>query len=334
MQGMPRPMIRVWYPSNPVSSDALVRQVLRRASGAKNARTIDSADLNAPIDPSAERFPLVVYFPGWPGTRIENYGLVRELASYGFIVAGVTYPAKVPGMSEADYQTQVKELEAYPRYTSEQVYKSLVAYSTERVRFRARDASLLLDAFARIDASAAGIFAHRVDIERISIVGFSLGGAVAAEAANRDPRIRAAVNIDGRHWGDALLNGVKKPYLYIGEELLIPTDSELSSSNPDERYNAEADKYDYSQLAANLRRNGGIQVTVLKARHMDFTDTGSVPGWRRLLHRNRIDPHRAHLILNTYVLAFLKANLNAEGSLRLFDTHPTFPEVRIDVWDR
>lgn len=333
-QGMPRPMIRLWYPSNTVRSEGYVRQLLRKASGAVNARKIDSADFDAPIASGTKRFPLVVYFPGWPGTRIENYGLACELASHGFIVAGVTYPAKVPGMSKAVHRSQVKELENYPLYTSEEVYKSSSAYSTERVRFRARDASLLLDAFARINASPVGVFAHRVDMERLGIVGFSLGGAVAAETANRDPRIRAAVNIDGRHWGDALINGVEKPYLYIGEELLIPTTEQLTSSNPDERYNAEADKYDYSQLAANLRRNGGIQVTVLKARHMDFTDTGSVSGLRRMIHRNHIDPRRVHLILNTYVLAFLKASLSAEGGLGLFDTNPKFPDVRIDVWDR
>jgi len=324
MQGKPRPMISVWYPSNSLKSDGLVRQLAHRAS--------DSAVLGAPMVAGAQRFPLVVYFPGWPGTRIENYRLACELASHGFIVAGVTYPARVPAMSEAEYQSQVKELENYPVYASEEVYRSLIAYSTERVRLRARDASLLLDTFARIDASATDTFAGRVDMERIGIIGFSLGGAVAAESANRDPRIRAAVNIDGRHWGDALLNGVQKPYLFIGHELLIPTAQELTSSNPDLRYNAEADKYDYSQLAVNLRRNGGIQVTVLKAQHMDFTDTGSVHGWRRMIRRNSHKLQRAHLILNTYVRAFLKANLNAERALCLFDTSPQFQEVRIDVW--
>ncbi len=339
VMGKPRPIVQVWYPSQPASRDSGLRQLWGRVRRALRGRKSNSAEFGAPIAPGSRRFPLIIYFPGWFGTRIENYGLLCELASHGFIVAGVTYPARLSGMSDAAHKSQIRELGSFPVYTSLEVYRSLIAYSTDRVRFRARDASWLVDALLRIDAGSRDtMFTHRVDMTQIGIVGFSLGGAVAAETATMDPRIRAAVNVDGRHWGTGLHEGVKQPYLFIGEELLVPTQQELTASDPNTRYNAEADKFDYAQLALNLRRNGGIQVTVQNATHMDFTDDGSVGGLRRLLrptlHHKRIHPARVLAILNACVLAFLQKHLTTQPTPLLTEAGSKFPEVRVDDWSR
>ncbi|MEJ0005631.1 MAG: hypothetical protein WDM77_04415 [Steroidobacteraceae bacterium] len=291
------------------------------------------------MDPGSQRFPLIIYLPSWSGTRIDNGRLACEMASHGFIVAGITYPARLPGVTDAEYALQISELEIFPAYTSQEVYRALIGYSTDRVRHRARDVRWLLDTFVRIDAGdREAMFARRIDLTRIGTVGFSLGGAIAAETATMDPRINAAVNIDGRHWGTALHQGVRQPYLFIGDEQLMPTQLELIASDPNRRYNAEADSFDYSQLARNLRRNGGVQVRLPNINHMDFTDNGSESGLRRLLRpiisRNRINPARVLLILNTCVLAFLQKHLTTQAALPLAEVTSIFPEVRIEIWDQ
>ncbi len=97
---------------------------------------------------------------------------------------------------------------------------------------------------------------------------------MAAEARRAEPRIKAAVNIDGRHWGEALRHGVPEPYLFIGEVLRMPTAAELAAVNPATRYEALLDQIDYTNLAAHLREQGGIQVTIAGTTHANLSDEG------------------------------------------------------------
>ena len=223
-------------------------------------------------------------------------------------------------------------------YTSEAAYHLTVARATERVRLRARDAVSLLEGLYRIEAAPVASLApmqqisQRLDLSRAAIIGFSLGGAVAAEASTLEPRFRAVVNMDGRHWGTALERGVSQPYLFIGEELSMPGDADLQSRNPHRRYNALLDHNDYTQLATNLKRNGGIRVVIAGARHLDFSDRTFAGRFRRLLSSRRIEPRRAMHIVNSYIIAFLEMSLLDKASPLLSSGAQPFPEARLYAW--
>ncbi len=325
-----RPCVRVWYPADP---DALPAgrashwwHELRRVADSR--RDLAAPDL--PFAAGSARCPLVIYFPGWPGTRIDNYGLINELASQGFIVAGVIYPARGPNLSPAAFQRQLRELEQPMDYSSEAAYRRTQAEGTARVRARAADAIKLLDAVAQVQP-----LARWIDMTRIGIVGFSLGGAVAAEASTLDPRFGAVVNIDGRHWDRALERGVSQPYLFIGEELPMPTEADLQATDPNRRYNAIEDHRDYSQLALNLRRHGGMQVVVSGARHAHFTDGGGHSGVSRLMQAGERSAARRVLeILHAYVPAFFRLILKSEPSPLLLQGARPFAHAHLQVWER
>jgi dienelactone hydrolase len=303
-------MVHVWFPADRTETTHHTARIAR----------------------GAERFPVVIYSPGWPGTKIDNNGLIRELASHGFIVFGMTYPARLAAVSDEVRAQQIRELEHWIIYSSEEVYRHAVQYATERVRFRAQEVLSLLDGLADLDAAPDTLVANRLDLCRVGVIGYSLGGAVAAEAVSMDSRFCAAVNIDGRHWGTALQSGVKQPYLFIGEELTPPSPADLASPNPDRRYNAHADRFDFAQLAKNLRRNGGMQVTIMGAAHEDFTDRGPPLTLRRLRRIGRIRPRKVRAALNTYVLAFLKGNLVGKDEALLAGGPWPLPGTRVQVW--
>jgi hypothetical protein len=138
--------------------------------------------------------------------------------------------------------------------------------------------------------------------------------------------------MDGRHWGESLERGVDRPYLFICEELALPTQAELTSTDPMTRYEALLDRADYSNLAANLQAHGGIRVTIAGMAHMNFTDVPLRSPLRRLSGGGSIDPERAQFLIRTYVLEFLSRYLASDAPRTPAAPWPQFPEVRVQVW--
>jgi hypothetical protein len=60
--------------------------------------------------------------------------------------------------------------------------------------------------------------------------GWSLGGAASAQAMRDDPRIKAAINMDGTFWGPLADSGVNRPFLLLtGSEHTEQNDPTLAS---------------------------------------------------------------------------------------------------------
>ena len=104
LAGKPRPMVHVWYPAAPGEPGARTRGdsgLLSRLGRMMYGAGANTAVRNLPFVAGTQRIPLVIYFPGWPGTQIDNFMLICDLVSRGFIVAGVVYPAPPAGVSGA-----------------------------------------------------------------------------------------------------------------------------------------------------------------------------------------------------------------------------------------
>ena len=328
------PLVRLWYPAQAPGQwlrfETWVRQ---RISGRLRAIPTDPATPDAPVARNAPKSPVVIYFDGWPEDKIQNVALILELASRGFAVASVQYPAKLPGTSDAsDAHMRAQLAREMAEYTSDAAFERSVQLDHARARAHARDAIAVLEALAALDAQAGNPFAQRLDTQRAGTLGFSYGGAVAAEASRLDTRIRAVVNMDGRHWGDSLLQGVERPYMFICEELAMPTTADLTSADPAVRYEARLDQVDYSKLAANLQARGGIRVTIAGMAHMNFTDFPLRSPLRRLSSGGKIDARRAQKIIQTYVIEFFSRYLVSERPPALDSPWPQLPEVRVQSW--
>jgi dienelactone hydrolase len=127
--------------------------------------------LNAPIAPTGGRFPLIVRAHGFSGLRNDSKYMMRQLASWGYIVVTPDFPLSnlnAPGGPTID-----------------------------DIGNQAGDLSFLIDTMIAEDANAMSFLHDRVDATRIGAQGHSLGGATVLLATFhptlRDPRIDATI---------------------------------------------------------------------------------------------------------------------------------------------
>jgi dienelactone hydrolase len=294
----PAPIVRLWYPA--------------------------SADQS--------RLPLLLYFSGWPGTAIDNPTLVHALAARGFTVASVTYPARLPGLDPAIYKRQLAELTRPMSFASEADFHETLRRADARVRVRAQDAVLVLNMLARLGTcEPANPLARRLDTDRVGIFGFSLGGAVAAQASWLDRRFHAVINMDGWHFADAAKYGVNRPYLWMNDDTPLPGAADLVARDPGRRYTAILNQRDHDSAMDNIRRLGGIIMTVAGSRHADFSDQSGQ--WLRWFgNLGLIAPRRVQQIVTDYATAFFEATLAGRPPAAIIaGDSAAYPEVHLDI---
>ncbi|MFF0379802.1 alpha/beta hydrolase family protein [Actinoplanes missouriensis] len=142
--------------------------------------------------PAEGRFPVVVFSPGLGGVRTQNTAWAEDLASRGYVVAGVDHPYDSAAVVLDDGRTVKTRIAATgDRAEGERLRTAWTAVRAEDLRF-------VLTQLGRLDSGEiAGPFAGRLDTARAAATGHSIGGAAAMEAAADDPRFTAAINMDG-----------------------------------------------------------------------------------------------------------------------------------------
>jgi dienelactone hydrolase len=320
------PVVDLWYPT-----ESTVTGATRGAAAWLGFGDPRHGLVNAPLASSTRQWPVLLYLPGWEGTRPDNVLLIRELASRGFVIAAIRYPA--PGQLSAQAQEQLlAQLRRPMDFSSPGAAAEALDRADERVRERAEDAIATLDRLAELNAAdPAGRLTGRIDVQRVGILGFSLGGAVAAETCRRDRRCAAAVNLDGWLFCDAALDGIDQPYLLATGGYSLPGVAELDSRDPWVRLPAEYTTLDESRSTVNFERHGGYLLLINGAAHESFTDTALRTGLRRLLSHEP-SPRRTATTVNAYVLAFFRKTLLGENPALLQPGHPTAPGIELRSW--
>jgi dienelactone hydrolase len=313
------PQVQLWYPTQSSNYRHRVLAALAaRAAHGFRARATAAASPDAPVATQGRKFPVIVYFDGWPEDKTQNVNLILELASRGFAVAAVTYRGIDRPLVE---------------YSSDAAMQRSVDLDHERTRAHARDGAAILDTLGSLDSRAEGRFAGTLDTQHVGALGFSFGGAVAAQLARVDSRVKSAVNLDGRHWAEGLESGVSKPYMFICETLIVPSDADVSSPEPSIRYEARLDRIDYAQLDRNQAANGGIRVTLPGVAHMNFTDVPLRSPFKRFSSGGELDARRVQDITRAYVIEFFERYVRpGREPLPLEAPWPHFPEAQLRIW--
>ena len=146
--------------------------------------------INAPIINNNEKYPLILYSPGFSCDRDSTVFIIEKLIEEGYIVItlGSIHETDFTVMPDGEVIEMLDELTALSS-DSKETWRELRNIRKEDILFLLNQ----LEYINRNDEFLKG----KLDIEKIGAIGFSLGSQAVFEAAADDKRIKAVVLFEG-----------------------------------------------------------------------------------------------------------------------------------------
>jgi predicted dienelactone hydrolase len=302
-------MVSLWYPaSSPGTQRAryvtpVESELLLEGSGITGvppdvlSRTRTNASTDAEPVGGRHRLPLVVLSPGFTWPRSSLSSLAEELASRGYVVAGIDHTYENHATTFPD--GRVATCAACERTGTPD-------FEREVVESRARDVSFVLDELTAPQPDWAG--AELIDPSRIAMAGMSLGGSSVGETMLTDPRVLAGVNLDGTMFKDLPESGMPGPLLLFGAAAVPEGDDSWTRNWP--------------------RLTGWKRMLVVNgAVHPSFTDYDMLTQQIGLDYGSDLEGTRSVDITRRYVRAFFDLHLRDRRQPLLDRPSARYPEV-------
>ncbi|MER7207200.1 alpha/beta hydrolase [Streptosporangium sp. NPDC000239] len=304
-------MVSLWYPAaprhgrrapymTPQESEALLKgEGLTDLPPGVLAETRTSAVLGARPVGRRHGSPLVVLSPGFIRSRKTLTGLAEELASRGYVVAGIdhTYESRGTSFPDGRLATCVACEVDHEK-----------GFGEKAVAVRAADVSFVLDELTGPRPKWAG--ASLIDPGRIAMAGHSLGGASSLAAMLKDGRVKAGIDMDGTTYAPIPPEGIARPFMFLASPEHTP-----GGGSP-------AWDRDWGLMTGWKR-----WLTVAGAQHSSFTDLISLADQLGVPHEGELSGDRSMKITRDYVLAFLDRHLRGRSRPLLDGPSARYPEV-------
>ena len=213
-------MVSVWYPAEPsdgrpapymTPAESELQLTSRGITGVP-PDALSTVETNAVSDatPAGHQrsLPLVVLSPGFTSSRSTLTALAEDLASHGYVVAGIdhTYESHATAFPDGRVTTCLAREARRPGS----------GFQEKVAAGRAADVSFVLGELtgARPAWPGAGL----IDPSRVAMAGHSAGGAAAIAAMLADSRIRAGIDMDGSTAAPIPDEGLSRPFLFLGKQ--------------------------------------------------------------------------------------------------------------------
>jgi len=299
--------VTLWYPTEqrdgrraPYMTPKESELTLRRLGiGGLPNDTLSKTRTNAIRDaePAGRNLPLVVLSPGFTNPMSTLTSLAEDLASRGYVVAGIDHTYESYATTLAD--GRVAECLACDSDTDP-------GFGTGVVTGRAADVSFVLD---RLPSTWDG--SDLIDRSRIAMAGQSIGGAGAMATMVKDSRVRAGIDMDGTTYARIPKSGFSRPFMFLGSPQHVPGGRDTSWER------------DWKLLTGWKR-----WLVLTGAEHASFTDAPLMAGTLGITPASSVLPAaRAAELTRTYVAAFLDQHLKSQRRPLLDKPSARNPEV-------
>ena len=288
--------VQIWYPRDSTTSDefpAYLEGVAQKdlldakvpAAIIPELRSLKTRSIpNAPIKSGTEKYPLLVFSPGYGGNFPRTHLLqIEELASHGYVVMGLIH---------LDPQTKITR-------------KAINAALKERVS----DVQYLLQSLQQNTASQSSIV-QRIDFQRLGILGHSMGGTTAAEVMYRNHRFNAGISLDGQGSRSVAQQGLSKPFMLINQyhmSMNEPTQENIYQRSRNQTYSVS-----FKGAAHDAFTDIPFLASLFPQYNFDplLSPLPAIPGDP---NPRRLNPLRTMQQINDYTLAFFERHLKGKA---------------------
>jgi predicted esterase len=308
-------LVQVWYPAQINHSEYFSPYILNPQEFDQPTQQIKdmflvktNAILDAPIASNKKIFPVILFSHGMGMPRFSSTFLMEHLASHGFIIFGighsffdgtVVFPDGY--RPEQNFYPELVQSKSQDDSDKNHIHFILEAFQ--------KDTEFILTQIERLNETQGERFYDKLDLSRIGICGWSIGGINAAQMCKKNIRILAGINFDGLAGGDVVKDGIEKPFMVMKSGADIP-ENMLSCENSFLR-NSTNDIY---------------RITISGAVHTNFSDMGLFNS----IMEGKIDTKYCFDIINHITLAFFRKNIKINKKVDIEKVAKQYPEVKFE----
>ncbi|WP_217594730.1 dienelactone hydrolase [Cohnella sp. GbtcB17] len=296
---------------------------------------------DAEVASTQASFPLILANPGFGSSRFLHTSQAENLASHGYIVAGIdhTYNTFATEFPDGRITTSTTN----DLFSPDHDYRTENGNRDKLGKVLTDDVAFALDQFERIQSGQIpSRLKGRIDLGHVGTFGHSIGGATAFDAAY-DPRIAAGIDLDGGLYRLHDRAGLRKPFLFMNSETGFETlkkvmdnyvysDAELKRMGNTRAWmdQVTGDKKMELERMRDTSTAGGQFLYIDNAEHLNFTDVAFIsPVFKWLGVTGKMDSARANAAINGYMLDFFDMYLKNQRGRTLEGPDSLYPEVKI-----
>lgn len=235
-------------------------------------------------------FPVILSLPGVTGYMQMGSFQTVALAAQGFIVVTLNQPGAVAaavlpdgtvvaGLTRSEAAAVIAPSYRATGQTLPGRFARALAPDTSIVPWFAADVGPLLDRLAKINADPSHMLHGKLDLDRVGVMGMSLGAIVAAQACATESRIDACLMMDAPVPTAVALKGLLQAALWISRPRADQRLERAASGGwPDDEIDAQAATI--AEALSNSLHGDLVQLHGLF--HLDFTDLPALQpalGW-------------------------------------------------------
>jgi predicted dienelactone hydrolase len=328
-------MVSLWYPAT--SSDGRRAQYMTPAESELQLTSrgiagvppdaLSNVRTNAAVDaaPTGQQrsLPLVVLSPGFTNSRSALTGLAEDLASHGYVVAGIdhTYESHATAFPDGRVTTSLAREARRPGS----------GFQENVAAGRAADVSFVLGELTGAHPARPG--AALIDPSRVAMAGHSAGGAAVIAAMLADSRIRAGIDMDGATCVPIPDDGLSRPFLFLGKQSgYTPGSGDPPGSRgavPERTLAWKLLRGPVSTWERDWEHLTGWKrwLVVAGAVHASFTDLALLAEHVGIDTGAGLSGARSLDITRVYVRAFFDQHLRGRPQSLLDQPSPRYPEV-------